>query len=231
MLGRRPRAGPRFDRLDAARRNRQGTRATCTVSPPVRVKPQPMPPQDTETARWFATEVHPHEPALRSYLRSHFPTLRDIDDLVQEAYARVIQARHSGRVKEARPYLFSIARNAAIDLCRRNQVVSFEAIAENATSPVVDEGADAASSFDHDHELDLLAAAIQALPERCRQVLTLRKLQGLSHREIAERLGISENTVSAQITLGVFRVREFFRSHGLDRTGDETTARRPLTSR
>lgn len=84
--------------LDAARRSRQGTRATCTVSPPLRVKPRTDAPQDTEIARWFATEVHPHEPALRSYLRAHFPTLRDIDDLVQEAYARVIQARHNGRV-------------------------------------------------------------------------------------------------------------------------------------
>jgi len=184
-----------------------------------------MSQQDLDIARWFAAEVHPHEPALRSYLRAHFPTLRDIDDLVQETYARLIHARRSGRVTEARPYLFSTARNAAIDLCRRNRVVSFEPIAKTDASFVDVSDEPAADALDHDHELALLAAAIAMLPERCRQVLTLRKLHGLSHRAIAEQLGISENTVSAQITVGIFRVREFFRARGVDRAGSSPTPR------
>lgn len=176
-----------------------------------------MPPPDLEIARWFAEEVHPHEPALRSYLRSHFPTLRDIDDLVQETYARLVHARHSGRVAETRPYLFSIARHAAIDLCRRNRTIVFEPVAETADRFVVEDGPNAADTLNHDQELALLAEAIRDLPARCREVLTLRKLHGFSHKAIAEKLGISENTVSAQITLGVFRVREFFAARGVDR--------------
>ena len=190
-----------------------------------------MSQQDIEIARWFATEVHPHEPALRSYLRSHFPTLRDIDDLVQETYARLIHARHSGRVTEARPYLFSTARNAAIDLCRRNRVIAFEPIAKMSPPFVVDAEGEGAAALDHDQELTLLAAAIGTLPERCRQVLTLRKLQGLSHRAIAERLGISENTVSAQITLGVFRVREYFKARGVTRANSAAEPPRTLKPR
>lgn len=182
--------------------------------------------QDLEIARWFATEVHPHEPALRSYLRSHFPTLRDIDDLVQETYARLIHARHSGRVTEARPYLFSTARNAAIDLCRRNRVVAFEPIAKTSASLVEESDATGVDALDHDQELAVLFAAIGTLPERCRQVLTLRKLHGLSHRAIAEQLRISENTVSAQITVGIFRVREYFKARGISRTHPSPASRR-----
>jgi RNA polymerase sigma factor (sigma-70 family) len=173
-----------------------------------------MPPPDVEITRWFAEEVHPHEPALRSYLRSHFPTLRDVDDLVQETYMRVVHARNAGRVAETRPYLFSTARNAAIDLCRRNRIVAFEPLAETNRPFVVESGADAADTLNHDQELSLLAAAFEALPERCRQVLTLRKLHGLSHRAIAEKLAISENTVSAQITTGVYRVRAYLVARG-----------------
>ncbi len=184
-----------------------------------------MSQQDLDIARWFATEVHPHERALRSYLRAHFPTLRDIDDLVQETYARLIQARSSGRVTEARPYLFSIARNAAIDLCRRNRIVSFEPIAKTDASFVDVSDEPAADALDHDQELALLAAAIATLPERCRQVLTLRELHGFSHRAIAEQLGIFENTVSAQITVGIFRVREYFRARGFDRGRSSPTPR------
>jgi RNA polymerase sigma-70 factor (ECF subfamily) len=174
-----------------------------------------MPPPDLEITRWFAKEVHPHEPALRSYLRSHFPTLRDIDDLVQETYMRVVHARNAGRVAETRPYLFSTARNAAIDLCRRNRIVAFEPIAETNRPFVVEAGADAAETLNHDQELALLSDAFRALPDRCRQVLTLRKLHCLSHRAIAEKLGISENTVSAQITIGVYRVREYLVARGV----------------
>ena len=52
-------------------------------------------------------------------------------------------------------------------------------------------------------ELALLGRAIEALPDRCRQVLTLRKVFGLSQKEIAARLAISENTVETQIANGM----------------------------
>lgn len=185
-----------------------------------------MPPPELEIARWFAEEVRPHEPALRSYLRSRFPALRDIDDLVQETYSRLMHARRLGRVAEARPYLFTVARHAAIDLHRRNRAFPLEPIADHEDRFVVENDADAADTLNHDQELALLAAAIEGLPARCREVLTLRKLHGLSHRAIAERLGISENTVSAQITLGVFRVREYFAACGLARAASTPRGRR-----
>ncbi len=59
--------------------------------------------------------------------------------------------------------------------------------------------------------------AIAALPERCRVVLTLRKLQGLSYRDIAQKLGISENTVDAHVCTGLFRCREYLRARGVSR--------------
>ena len=62
--------------------------------------------------------------------------------------------------------------------------------------------------------------AIQALPARCRQVMTLRKIYGLSHRDIAQQLGISEHTVNAQLAIGVLRLRTYLRAHGMTRTHD-----------
>ena len=59
---------------------------------------------EANLARWFTQEVQPHEPALRACLRQHFPSLSDIDDLVQESYARLIRARLAGTVAEARSY-------------------------------------------------------------------------------------------------------------------------------
>ncbi len=169
----------------------------------------------SEHSRWFAEEVQPHESSLRAYLRVKFPSLPDIDDLVQEAYARLIRAKAAGRVSYAKAFLFATARNAALDIFRRNRVVSFEAIADVGELSVLEEGPGVADVVNKQEELQLLAAAVRTLPDRCRQVLTLRLLYGLSHREIAERLSISEHTVKAQLAKGMRRCSAYFEERGL----------------
>ena len=61
--------------------------------------------------------------------------------------------------------------------------------------PVIEERPDAAESATRQEELELLAAAVRELPDRCRRVLTLRLLYGLSHKEIAANLHLSVKTV------------------------------------
>ena len=178
-----------------------------------------MPPQDPETARWFAAEVQPHESELRAYLRGKFPAHLDIDDLVQETYARLLQAREQAPLRSAKAYLFTTARNIAFDYFRRRKIIAIDGIAELELLPVFEDRPGVAEAVCHDQELQLLAEAIQALPERCRRVLTLRKLHGLSHREIAQQLGIAENTVNAQVAIGVLRLRDYLRARGVTRSG------------
>jgi RNA polymerase sigma factor (sigma-70 family) len=171
-----------------------------------------------EQARWFAEEVQPHESSLRAYLRGMFPSLPDIDDLVQESYARLIRAREGGRISYVKAFLFTTARNAALDLFRRNKVVAFESTADMSTLPVVEDRPDAADAASKQEELEMLATAVRGLPDRCRQVLTLRLLYGLSHKEIAADLGITEHTVKAQLAKGMRRCSEYFASRGLLKT-------------
>lgn len=175
-----------------------------------------MPPADPETVRWFEEEVRPHEPELRGYLRAQFPDHLDLDDLVQETYARILRARtQQAPLRAPKAYLFATARNVAYDFFRRRRVVAIDGIAEIELLPVLEDRPGVAESVAHDQELQLLAEAIQALPERCRRVVTLRKLHGLSHREIAAQLGIAENTVNAQVALGVLRLRDWLRARGV----------------
>jgi RNA polymerase sigma factor (sigma-70 family) len=168
-----------------------------------------------EHARWFVEEVQPHEPSLRAYLRVRFPDLADPDDLVQETYLRLLRARESGKERLNKGYIFTVARNAALDLCRRNRVVSFERITDLERLPVLEHAPNAADAASHQQEVAILIEAIQALPERCRQVITLRKIYNLTHKEIAMKLGIAENTVNAQVTLGMARLRDYLRAHGV----------------
>lgn len=177
--------------------------------------PDSNPAFDHNTARWFTEEVQPHEPMLRAWLRARFPSLTDTDDLVQESYARLIRARANGQVRNAKNYLFKTALNAALDIVRRTKVVSFERVGEYDTLSVLEERPDASESASRTEELEILRQAMTALPTRCRQVFTLRKLYGLSHREIAAQLGLSEKTVEEQVNRAMRRCAAFLRSHGL----------------
>lgn len=174
-----------------------------------------MPPSNQEQTRWFVEEIQPHEPKLRAWLRARFPSLHDTDDLVQESYVRLLRARLSGKVANAKSYLFATAMNAALDLVRRNRVVPFEPVGDFERLSVLVEGADAFEAVSRQEEIQILREAIQALPTRCRQVFTLRKLYGLSHREIAAQLAISEKTVEEQINRATRRCAAFLRSRGL----------------
>lgn len=159
--------------------------------------------------------MQPHEAALRAFLIARFPVLTDVDDLVQETFSRVLRAQTAGTVASPRGLLFATARNLALDALRRRQVVAFEPMTEDGGSSVFMDATDVVETVSQHQELELLTEAIKSLPDRCRQVFTLRAVYGLSQREIAERLGISENTVEKQMGKGLKRCGEFFAQRGL----------------
>ena len=193
-----------------------------TVTAPLQLRPptlNPPTPQRLPTAdenRWFSEEVHVHEPSLRAYLRTQFPSAADIDDIVQESFLRLWKVRMGQPVRYAKALLFKVARHLIIDTARRNQISPIDRITDLAALPVIDDGrlgpAEAACRRD---EVVLLAAAIDSLPARCREILILRKLRGMPQKEIAAQLGLSEQTVQVQVSRGVRRCEDFLRARGV----------------
>lgn len=176
-----------------------------------------MPPPDSELARWFAEEVQPHEPALRGWLSGRFPTLGDVDDLVQESYRRLLRARETGSIACPRAFLFVTARNLALNQLRHRRYERPDGLTETDPDGVADDSTAITEKIAHAEDLQLLIQAIQSLPDRCRQIMTLRKIYGLSQSETARKLGISENTVEAQGAIGLRKCIEFFHRRGYRR--------------
>ena len=172
-------------------------------------------PENSDSVRWFINQVQVHQESLRAWLKGRFPALADPDDIVQEALTRVWRAKSANAVQSPKALLFTTAQNIALDQLRRRQVAHIEPVAEMAELFVYEEGPTPADTTANNQELEFLTQAIQSLPDRCRQVLTLRKIYGLSQKEIAAQLGIAEHTVESQVANGMRRCTEFLSRLGL----------------
>ena len=182
------------------------------ITPPLT---RPMASQEAEQTRWFSEEVQPHEPSLRAYLRGSFPSVPDVDDVVQESYLRVWKAWATQPIRSARAFLFRVARHHALDLVRRERVSPVTAVRDLAALSVVEDRPGIAEAVSRQEKVRLLADAIEALPARCRQIIVLRKLRCFPQKQVAVQLGLAEKTVEAQLARGVKRCEEFLRKRGV----------------
>lgn len=165
-----------------------------------------------EDSHWFTLAVQSHEAELRGYLRRQFPALDDVDDLVQETFGRLWRARLVEPIENPRAFLFTVLRNLAFDRHRRGRGIHLEPITEDAALCVFDEKPSAAEHASRTQEREILRAAIDRLPARCREVVLLRYMDGLTYKEIALRLNISPETVKIHLAKGLRRCAEHFQN-------------------
>jgi RNA polymerase sigma-70 factor (ECF subfamily) len=138
---------------------------------------------------------------LRSHLRRTLRRDDDADEIAQEAMLRIWNARASVSMDGARPLLFRIASNLAIDRLRERQRWRFTDIAETPAEAVSAEQTLAARQ-----ELEIVAAAIAALPDNCRTAFVMSRIDGRKHAEIAAAMGISKSMVEKHVAEAVFRL-------------------------
>jgi RNA polymerase sigma-70 factor (ECF subfamily) len=156
---------------------------------------------------WFIREILPLEGALMRYLAANWRNAAEIVDLRQEVYVRVYDAAARTVPAHPRAFLFATARNLLIDSVRRARVVPIDSLADPEAVGVdmVDPERDVSAR----EEWRRFLQGLERLPARCREVVRLRKIDGLSQREVAQRLGISEDTVERQVRNGVRAVADF----------------------
>lgn len=152
---------------------------------------------------WFMREVLPLEPMLMRFLQRNWRNEAEITDLRQEAYARIFEAARRERPTLVKPFLFQVARNLMIDRLRKQSVVNLETMADFDWLNVSDDKPSIESAVTARQELRLLQGALDGLPPRCRQVVVMRKVEGLSQKEVAKRMGITIETVENQVAKGM----------------------------
>ena len=135
---------------------------------------------------------------LVCFLNAKLGNRQVAEDVVHDAYVRVLERSSDTPIEQPRAFLYRTALNLVIDGHRRNVVRQVEPL-EVLDSEERFETPSPHGSFDHGQRLDLLQRALDELPPLCRESFLLRKLDGMSHPEIAERLGISRSLVEKHI--------------------------------
>lgn len=156
-----------------------------------------------KVSAWFVREVLPLEAILMHYLQHNWQNRADIADLRQDVYARVFEAAQKQLPDNAKRFLLATARNLLIDRVRHEQVVPIESAADLETLGVALDAPGPERIVMARDELRRLQAALDRLSPRCRQVVILARIEGFSRTEIAQRLGITEVTVSSYLTQGI----------------------------
>lgn len=152
---------------------------------------------------WFRREILPHEAALLRFLGRKWSNRADVHDMRHDVYVRVLEAAERSRPVAPKSFLFSVARNLLIDRARRERIVAIDLLEDmDVLNVLIDEVSPERRATGR-QQLQRLAALFQRLPERCREVVWMRRVEDLPQREIAGRLGIAEATVEKHLVRGI----------------------------
>ena len=138
---------------------------------------------------------------LKKFLSRFITSEQDIEDIVQEVYIKAHRAELTKNIEQPKAFLFRIAKNLALDeLNKKSRSVTCY-IEDCIASIPIEKTASIESENEAQESLKIHCEAIEQLPEKCKQVYLMRKVQGLKHKEIANQLGISLSSVEKHLKL------------------------------
>lgn len=143
-------------------------------------------------------------PALVRYAFVHVKVLEDARECVQEVFINVWEKRDRLEYNDVlKYYLYRATKNTCLNFLqkRRLDTVSLDEAITASTVQEKDENHDKA-------RLKSVMEQIDALPEVCREIFLMSRIEGLSHKEIAEILEIAPKTVENQVGIALKKIRQ-----------------------
>lgn len=178
--------------------------------------------RNEDVIEWVALHVLPHEAAVRRWLRGALRNPEDVDDIIQEAYCRIAELDTLQHIRNGRAYFFTTARSIVLQRLRRERVVKIEAVAEIDLLGVMDEAPSPERVVGARGELKRVLDVIAALPQAYRRAVELRRIHGLSQKETARHLGVSEKVVENNSLRGLRLVLQALTQEDIEHAGTET---------
>jgi len=149
---------------------------------------------------------------IKAFLRRFLHSQHDIEDVIQQTYLKAYCAEKEKTIEHPKSYLFTIAKNIAINELTKKSNKITDYLEECADAVFIEPSATLESEVEAEQSLGIYCDAVAALPEACRRVFLLRRVHGLKQTEIAETLGVSLRNVEMHLQKGTLKCREFVRN-------------------
>jgi RNA polymerase sigma-70 factor (ECF subfamily) len=172
---------------------------------------------------WISRHVIRHEPALRAWLTRRTVSGLDVDDVIQETYARLAAVESVDGIVNARNYMFQTAQSVIVSHVRRARIVSFQTVSDVDQLRLDDLAASPETQVIDRDELRRLSEALGRLPDKLRQVVVMRRLRDMSQKEVARALRLPETTIEKRMSRGLEQLMRLFMTRAAD-PGDRRAA-------
>lgn len=150
--------------------------------------------QDTEmldSDDSFVSAYETHAPSVYRFLLWRTKDIQTAEDLTSTTFAKAWIHRQSFHGGSVQAWLYRIARNALTDHWRKRKDIALD----NIEILPVEPESDIAEQLDQQTQIIALQHALSRLPKQMQQVLTLRFIEGMSCKQVAKKLHISEGNV------------------------------------
>lgn len=163
--------------------------------------------------RWLSDLFRAHHSEVVRYASRLVGDRENGEEIVQNAYLRMSGLGSPSAITHPRAYLFTAARNAAVDFTlRQNREWSYRVDLEDLSSAATTE--DPTDVLDGRQRIARLAVLLNELPPACRTAFIMNKIDGCSHKEIAAQLGVSVSMVEKHIMRALIHCRNLMREGG-----------------
>ena len=148
------------------------------------------------------------EALLKRFIRRFLYKREDIDEIAQETFLRAYKATQGRDIDSPKAYLFQVARSLAYkELSRKTRKLTD--YLDDALEDKVGHGDSLEEEVAAQQKVSLFLEGVAELPDQCRRVFLMRKVQAMSYKEIAAELKISVSAVEKHLALGAERCKKY----------------------
>lgn len=170
---------------------------------------------DLETQNTRMTDIFiENMNGLKYYLRRFFSSTRDIEDVLQDTYIRAIETEKVTEIHSPKAYLYKICKNLALNHHAKAAHKLTDYIADFDYLNVLDSDISLEDRTEQERRFMLFCHSVKQLPPQCRRAFVLKKVYGLTSKEIADRLNIKVSTVDKHLSKGLSLCRNYLERRG-----------------
>lgn len=143
----------------------------------------------------------------------------DVEDIVQDVYVRLCTLQSEKTTEYNKSFLYTVAKNLALDHIKRADNRLTDKVGDEVAFLAEDSSDSTYDKTLWNERLGTYCETVKCMPKQCRKVFVMKKVYGFSQKEIAEKLGISINTVSNHLVAGMKMFRAF-EAHNTNAMGE-----------